>query len=169
MHALLIALALSLSADAGMKGRIKKLGDAEFDHFYALRPYLTEDQKKEWLKLKTSEERDAWLKERGLWDRFYKYDPQTRSQIVNGKVEIGWTKDMLEMSWGTPFDVQRLPGRQATRSELWVYRFEGHEGGAAILWEPGSKTKYKAIRLFVKEVTLDDDKIVSIAEKDTSY
>lgn len=169
MHALLLALVFSFSADAGMKGRIKKLNEVEFDHYYALRSYLTEDQKKTWLKLKTEDERNAWLKEAGHWDRFYKYDPETRAQIIAGKVELGWTKDMLEMSWGTPFDKQRLPGRQASRSELWVFRFEGHEDGSALLWEPNSKTQYKATRLFLREVILDDDKIADIAEKNTSF
>lgn len=168
MHALLLALSLSLTAQAGWQGKVKKLSDVEFDHYYALRAYMNEDQKKAYLKLKTEEERNAWLQAAGLWDRFYKYDDATRALIIAGKVELAWTKDMLEMAWGVPFDKRKLAGRDAQRSELWVYRFEQQKDGV-LVWEPGSKTQYQAVRLFERDVTLDDDKVVSIEERTASF
>lgn len=169
MHALFLALTLSLSAQAGWQNRVKKLSDTEFDHYYALRAYLNEDQKKTYLKMKTEEERDQFLKDLGLWDRFYQYDDEKRAEIIAGKVQIGWTKDMLEMAWGAPFDKRRLAGRHAQRSELWVYRFEQQKDGIVLLWEEGSKTQYKAVRLFERQVTLDDDKVVSMEEHDAAF
>jgi hypothetical protein len=50
-----------------------------------------------------------------------------------------------------------------------TYRFEVQEDGAILLWEPGSKTAYKAIRLFVREVVIDDDNLVEIREKNASW
>ncbi|NOY28520.1 MAG: hypothetical protein GXP62_21905 [Oligoflexia bacterium] len=169
MHALLLALTLSFTAQAGWQNRVKKLSDTEFDHYYALRAYLNEDQKKTYLKMKTEDERDQFLKDLGLWDRFYQYDDETRAEIIAGKVQIGWTKDMLEMAWGVPFDKRRLAGRHAVRSELWVYRFEQQKDGVVLLWEEGSKTQYKAVRLFEREVTLDDDKVVSMEEHKAAF
>ncbi len=169
MHTLLLALALSLSAQAGWQNKVKKLTDTEFDHYYALRAYMNDDQKKSYLKLKTEEERDQYLKDLGLWDRFYQYDPDTRQQILDGKVEVGWTKDMIEMAWGVPFDKRRLAGRHAQRSELWVYRFEQQKDGGVLVWEPGSKTQYAATRLFERELVLDDDRLVEMSEKDTAF
>ena len=169
MHALLLALSLSLSAQAGWQNKVKKLSDVEFDHYYALRAYMNEDQKKAYLKLKTEEERNQLLVDLGLWDRFYKYDEGTRALIIAGKVEVGWTKDMLEMAWGTPFDKRRLAGRAASRSELWVYRFEQTKDGGILVWEPGSKTQYTATRLFERELTLDDDRIVLMEEHTAAF
>lgn len=169
MHALLLALSLSLTAQAGWQNKVKKLSDVEFDHYYALRAYMNEDQRKTYLKTKTEEGRNELLVTLGLWDRFYKYDELSRELIISGKVELGWTKDMLEMAWGVPFDKRKLAGRQAQRSELWVYRFEQQKEGGILVWEPGSKTQYRAVRLFEREVTLDDDKVVSIEERDAAF
>lgn len=146
--------------------RVKHLSAVEFDHYYALRPFMNEGQKKTYLKLKTEEERNAYLKELGLWDRFYKYDPDVRDQIVAGDVQVGWTKDMVLMAWGAPFDKQKLVGREATRSERLVYRFEVHEGGTLIVWEPNSKTEYKATRLIQRDLLLDDDVVTEIVQRD---
>jgi hypothetical protein len=163
MTSLILLVALS----TGCTGRqMKRLSDTEFDHFYALRPYMDEDARKAYLKLKTEEERNQFLKDKGLWDRFYQYDADQRDEIVAGAVQVGWTKDMVLMSWGAPYDKRKLAGRQATRSEALVYRFEQHEDGALIVWEPNSKTEYKAVRLFRREVILDDDVVAEIVEKD---
>lgn len=162
---LLVALLMGCS----YKNKVKNLSDAEFDHYYALRVYMEEEQVKHYLKLKTEEERNAYLKELGLWDRFYKYNERQRAAIVAGDVAVGWTADMVRLSWGNPFDFRKLPGRKAERSELWIYRFEVGEDGATRVWTPDSKTYYKATRLFVREVTLDDDKVMVIEEKESHW
>ena len=81
-----IPLALILISTTALGGsidrKVKKLSDTEFDHFYALRTYMSEDDQKSYLKLKTEEERNAWLVDKGLWDAFYKYDQATRDAIV---------------------------------------------------------------------------------------
>jgi hypothetical protein len=149
--------------------KVKNLSDVEFDHYYALRVYMSDDQRKTYLKKKTEEERNAYLHELGLWDRFYGYEDHIRALIVAGEVQPGWTKDMLYMAWGNPYDRTRLVGRKAVRSEMLTYRFEVQEDGTVLLWEPGSKTEYKAVRLFIREVVLDDDNIVEIREQTASW
>ena len=147
----------------------KRLDNQEFDHYYALRVYMTEDVRKIYLKKKIREERDAYLKERGLWERFYKYEADQRDAIVAGEVELGWTRDMLEMSWGAPYDRQKPLGRKASRSEKFIYRFELQPDGGVLIWESNSKTVYKATKLFVREVILDDDVVADIQEKESSW
>ncbi len=147
----------------------KRLDSQEFDHWYALRVYMTEDQRKVYLKYKTREERDAYLKELGLWDNFYDYDDEERAEIVAGNVQIGWTKQKVEMAWGAPYSRKKAIGRAASRSEIYTYRFEQQEDGSVLVWEPNSKTVYKAVRLFVKEVIIDDDIVMEIKEKDASW
>ena len=147
----------------------KRLDTQEFNHYYALRVYMSELDRKTYLKLKTREERDAYLKDKGLWDRFYKYDDEERDAIVAGDVQLGWTRDKLEMAWGAPYDRMKALGRAATRSDKFIYRFEQQPDGSVLIWERNSKTAYKATRLFIREVILDDDVVAKINEKDASW
>lgn len=163
----LILLALPFAVACGPK--TKNLSDAEFDHYYALRVYMEEEQINTYLKLETQEERDAYLKQAGLWDRFYSYSAPMREAIVRGDVEVGWSQDMVLMSWGHPYQLRKLAGRKAERSEQWVFRFEVGEDNAVRVWTPDSKTYYKAKRLFVRELTLDDGKVAEIVEKEAHW
>jgi hypothetical protein len=163
-----IALAAVL-ATASWKDKVKHLTDTEFDHYYALRVYMDDEQMKKFLKMKTVDERDAYLKELGLWERFYKYDEHIRQKIIDGEVQTGWTIDMLYMSWGAPYDRRKLAGRKAMRSELLVYRFEEQPDGRVLVWTEDSKTEYKAARLFEREVVVDDDVVTSIEQKEAHW
>ena len=143
---------------------VKRLSDAEWDHYRALRVYMTEGEKSSFLKNKTEEERNAYLQELGLWERFYKYPEDVRELILTGDVARGWTKDKLLMAWGRPHDMQKLTGRDARRSERYIYRFEELENGQLVIWTKGSKTAYKAVRLFQRRVIIDDDVVSEINE-----
>jgi len=165
-RALLFGLAGTLLLSSCTKSRVKRLSDAEFDHYYALRPYMSEDARKAFLKLKTEEERNGFLQEAGLWDRFYQYPEDIRGLILAGEVARGWTKDMVMMAWGAPYDKQKVVGRPAMRSERLVYRFELHDDGTILLWSEDSNTKFKAAGFFRREVVLDDDVVAEIVQKE---
>lgn len=158
--------ALVVLSACSVEHRVKKLSDVEFSHYYALKPFMEEEQRKAFLKLKTEPERSQFLKDAGLWDRFYKYEDHIRKAIVDGAVQTGWTKDMVLMSWGAPYDKRKLTGRPAPRSELLVYKFEKHEDGTILVYVDGSKTEYKAIDRFTREVYLDNDVVSEIIEKE---
>jgi hypothetical protein len=160
-----LLVALMLMSACSWESRVKKLSDAEFDHYYALKPFMTDDMRKEYLKLKTEEQRDKWLKDKGLWDRFYKYEEHIRKGIVEGAVQQGWSKDMVLMSWGAPYDKRALAGRPAAKSELLLYKFEKQADGTVLVYVPGSKTEYKAVDRFRREVYLDNDVVTEIIEK----
>jgi hypothetical protein len=155
-------LSATLLLTAGKWGR---LSDAEKEHFRALETFMDDGEQKDFLKLKTSDERDAWLKEKGLWDKFYGHDPSVREQIVNGDVRLGWSAEMVYMAWGTPFQKQRLTGRPAARSEKLVYRFEVDKDGFATPLV-GKKSDYKAVDRFQVELVLDDDTVSELVQKD---
>jgi hypothetical protein len=162
-------IVLFVALTACMNKRLNRLSGAEFDHYYALKVYMDKSAKKTFLKLKTEEERNTWLKSEGLWERFYKYPEHIRTLIVEGDVQIGWTKDMLHMAWGRPFDRNKQLDRDAVRSWMLLYRFEKHDdedGRYDLVWEPNSPTEYKAIGRFRKEVILDDDVIAEIRIRD---
>ncbi len=169
MLAALLATQVTVVTGCSWKNRVKLLENDEFDHYYALRVYMEEDDKKAYLKLKTREERDQYLKELSLWDRFYQYPDHIREKIIAGEVQEGWTRDMVYMSWGKPYDRRKLAGREAQRSEMLIYRFEQHEDGSVLVWAPGSKTEYKAAALFEQEVILDDDVVAGVEIKKKSW
>ena len=159
---LLLFLAL---AGCSWESRVKRLSETEFSHYYALKPFMSEEQRKAFLTKKTEDERNAYLKQQGLWDRFYKYDDHIRKLIVDGAVQTGWTKDMVLMSWGPPFDKKKPLGRPTPRAEMLIYRFERHEDGSVLVWVPNSKTEYKATERFTREVILDADVVSEIVER----
>ena len=172
----LVVALLCLSA-CSWEHKVNRLTDAEFDHYYALKPLMSDEERKEYLLLKTQEERDAWLHGHhpegaydrvsvAYWDMFYNYPDVLRKKIVDGAVEVGWKKEMVLMAWGAPYDKRRLTGRDAARSEMLVYRFEQQEDGSVLVYEPGSKTAYKSVRNFTREVYVDDDRVTEIIEKD---
>ena len=146
-------------------GKFEKLEPAEQDHFRALQVFMDKDEVKAFYKGKTPEERNAWLKEHGLWERFYQYDEADRRRIVEGDVQIGDDLDQLVMAWGAPYIKNRLTGRNASRSERYVYRFEvDKEGFATPL---GRKTDYKAVDRYQVEVIVDDNVVTELKEKST--
>lgn len=149
----------------GAASKLDRLTDAEQDHYRALRIFMEEKDQKAWLKLKTEEERNAWLQEQKLWDRFYSLTPEQREMVVAGEVKRGFSRDMVYMAWGNPFQKQRLTGREAERSEMLVYRFEVDKDGYASPMV-GKKPDYKAVDRYQVEVLVDDDVVAEIIEKD---
>ncbi len=158
--ALVLTALLLGSGCAGKK--LKRLSDAEFDHYYALKPFMQDDQEKSFLKLKTEDERNAYLQEINLWDRFYSLSPDERGRVLTGKVEVGWTKNMVLMAWGPPWDNAKLIGSNTYNAWRYVYRFEEQSDGSALVYIPGSKTAYKAVSLFSIELIMNDDRVVEL-------
>jgi len=163
---LLLAGAIGASTGCSVDRKLKKFDDQEFQHYYVLKVYMDDAQKKSYFKLKTRQERDDYLKKAGLWERYYDFEPHVREEIYNGRVQVGWTKDMVLMAWGRPIDRGRVAGRQAQRSERYIYRFEEAQDCSILVWEPGSKTQYHAARLFKREVIFDNDVVAVIKDKE---
>lgn len=146
-------------------GKFEKLEPEEQQHFRALEVFMDKDDVKAFFKLKERSERDAYLKELGLWDRFYAYPAEERAMIVASDVRLGFTRDQLYMAWAAPFSKQRLTGRPAERSERMVYRFEVDKDGYAT--PLGKNRDYKAVDRYQVEVIVDDDIVTEMKEKAT--
>lgn len=61
-----------------------------------------------------------------------KFGRSNAKLIMDGKVRLGWTKQMCEESWGTPYDSTRVTTRFGT-AEAWWY------GDGSILYFQGNK------------------------------
>ena len=156
--ALLIALFMSATFMTGfnMNAKINKLEEDEYAHFMALRVYMDppnakgerrKDERKEYLKLKTRAERDQWLKDKGLWDKFYQYPPHIRQKIADGAVQIGWDKHMVYMSWGRPSSVSEWRGVRPTALALHPL-LRGPKGRCPPDLGPKYKDTYAAQKLY---------------------
>ena len=174
----LVIFAGMFAVGCSISAMVKNLDEEEYSHYMALRVYMDQPdargdrekkQRKEYLRLKTRAERDQWLKDNGFWDRFYKYQPHIRQKIVDGLVQVGWDKHMVYQSWGYPLIRRRLPGRKAQRSEMFIYRFEELADGSHQVWQEGSKDTYRAVRLYIKEVIVDDDLVAEIRVKEATW
>ena len=157
-------LFLGMVIGCGYQRHIKRLDNEEYAHWTALRVFMETPDRKAYLSLKTRAERDAWLKENKLWDTFYQYEQNIRDKIVAGEVQTGWNRDMVLMSWGWPMEKRKEFRSSAVQSEKWIYKFELHKDGGVLVWEPDSKTAYKAKRLFLREIVIEDQGAISTAD-----
>ncbi len=170
-----LGLILGWIAVGSCAASLKKLTTDEVDALHALQPFMSDDQEKDYVKFKTSDERSAWLKEQkllmgaqtadNLHELWYRFDAEQRASITEGRVEIGWTQDMMFMAWGEPVNRQRLTGRPATRSELFNYRFEILEDGSTLVWVPGSKASYKSNDHYQINAYVDDGRVTELVRQ----
>jgi uncharacterized protein YceK len=164
---------------SGCGAKMKRLSDTEFMSYNALKVWWDKDDEKAYLKGKTQEERDAWLKAHpeafvndgnpqtlSYYDRYFALSDNRREEIAAGLVAPGWSFEEVAMAWGLPHKKSKLAGRPATRSELFVYRFEVDWEGNTHVWIPGSKLTSKAIELFQLDVYIDDGQVTEIIRKD---
>lgn len=161
-------LAALLFVGLGTGSKLSKLEPYERDHLAALEVWFADPKKetKEFLKLKTPAERDQWLKDRGYWDRYYKYDEYDRKTIQSRDPKVGWKQDWVYMALGAPYRKVKSTKRTAADSIILVYRMEVAKDGAHMVWEPKSKETYKAVRRYQTEIAVDDHVVTNIVVKD---
>ena len=147
-----------------MGGKLDRLSPDERAHWRALRIFVEKRDQKRWLKLKTEEERNAWLQEQGLWDRFYQHNASVRDQIVAGDVRLGWSRQMLYMAWGIPTEKLRLAGRNASRSEMLVYQFEVDPDNFITVRKASDPPNHRSVDRYQVNVAVDDDVVAKLIE-----
>lgn len=146
--------------------KFDRLEQAEKDHYTALKVWMDKKERKAFLKLKTRDERDAWLRDNNLWERFYQYDDRVRELIVEGNVKIGFEQAALLMAWGPAHVRKKLVGRPAARAEMFTYFIEVTKDGQHLFWTPASKESNFAVKKYRKEVILHDGIVAEINEQD---
>lgn len=139
-----------------MASKLDRLEVDERARFESLSVYMSDDQEKAYLKLKTRELRDAWLKEQKLWDRWYKFEEDMRDAILAGDVRVGWPQEAVYLAWGLPVEQLRLLRNGADRSEKLVYLIEVTSDGQVLVWREGSKVTQDVVERYRYELILDD-------------
>lgn len=166
IRGLALALTLLVLGTGGKKW--DRLAPYERDHYQALSVFFGDEKKetKEWLKLETPAERDQWLKDKGYWNHFYKYDEMDRKKILSRLPEIGWTQDMVYMAWGAPYRKLKSTKRTAQDTIIFQYRIQVSKDGEHLVYTPGSKATYKSTERYTQELVLDNRKVSEIRRKD---
>jgi hypothetical protein len=145
--------------------KLDRLSDAERECYDAVRVWMDAKEIKAYLKLKTEEERNQWLKDHKLYDRWYGYDERIRQAIRDGRVTVGMAEDMVLMAWGAPTERRRNTGRPAQRSETLVYRFEVSDDGEVLVWAPDSRETQNAVEFYRMHVVIDDGVVAEIEKR----
>ena len=124
MRIILALLTISLTMGCSMSSKLNKLDSEEYAHYMALRVYMDQPdgagkraktERKAFFKLKTRAERDQWLKDKGLWDRFYQYEPHIRQKIVDGQVQAHQLHEILVVAKAHHVRVVRTPVERPVR------------------------------------------------------
>jgi hypothetical protein len=96
---------------------IQHLTPAERTSFDAYSNVMTPKQVNTYLAKATPAERNAYLNEIGLTQRFQALDPQDRESVLIGSIRIGMRADALYFLWGKPYLREGPPGKY----ERWYY------------------------------------------------
>jgi hypothetical protein len=171
---LLIAIAFLLpaaAADAAIvnERKIKRWSDEDKQLVRALDVWMSDEEMKIFVKLKTSQERGNFLKETGYFKRWEdlaeKRDTTAFEAIKRGEVVNGMSKDEVFMAWDKPMKIRDEFKREAYVKVLW-YEFEIDRKGREFLVRPDSETAYKN-EIITRHVYLYNDSVHAVVEAGT--
>lgn len=92
------------------------------------------------------------------YDTFSKLDPKVRANIVRGRVELGYTPEMLRLALGRP-DRAYVPGYAAGREEIWTY--SGLDVTSGANFDPNNPSYASSTQtVFLGSVTFRDGKVI---------
>lgn len=98
------------------------VGRREREQYFKARPYMTTNNERvEFLKLKTFEDRDEWLEKKGYVGTVIKYPTDVQGLIDRNDIAVGMTKSAVRESWGEP-DFTEVAGNPIYGNENWHYR-----------------------------------------------
>jgi hypothetical protein len=70
----------------------------------------SEDDREAFLRLKDSE-RQAFLEQRGLWQRWTELSAEERDAVKTGDVQVGYKEFAAHMAWGPPAQTRQAEAR----------------------------------------------------------
>jgi hypothetical protein len=106
--------------------RLKRLersliAEKEREQYFNFRPYLdNDDDRIAFLSLTSSEARDRYAMQRGIYFRTNKYAPAVKEAVSKSDIILGMTKEAVIESWGEPEAVE-VAGSQLYGNERWKY------------------------------------------------
>ncbi|HCP45551.1 MAG TPA: hypothetical protein DIU15_05895 [Deltaproteobacteria bacterium] len=140
----LLCLALAtpaLAAQVNMK-KVKKWPELDQVWARSLDAWMTDEELKLFLQIKTTEERKQFLVDAGYWRLWKKIDKDMVPNIIKGDVLKGMNKDEVFMCWDKPAKI-RKDFRKDAYVDVLNYEFEIDRKGREFLMRKDSKTAYR--------------------------
>lgn len=93
----------------------------EREQYFVNKPYMKNDRERlKFLRLRTYEERENWLNEKGIGPDQENYPPEVKALIEMNDIAIGFTKKAVRDSWGEP-ELIEVAGNPIYGNERWYY------------------------------------------------
>jgi len=140
----LLCLCLATPALAGQVNMKKLKKWPELDRTWArsFDAWMTDEELKLFLQIKTTEERQKFLVDAGYWKIWKKIDKEMVPNIIKGEVLNGMTKDEVFMCWDKPKKI-RKDFRKKAYVDVLNYEFEVDRKGREFLLRADSQTAYR--------------------------
>ncbi len=137
-------LAWSLPAEAGLVNlrKIKKWPAEDQAWARSFDSWMSEEEIKLLVKMKTTEERQKFLTDLGYWKMWEDIEDEIKPHIIEGKVIEGMNQDEVYMCWDKPKKI-RKDFRKSAYVNVLNYEFEIDRKGREFLLRPDSQTAYK--------------------------
>lgn len=97
------------------------VSEKQRDQYYNFRPHLeSDDERIYFLNLPTSEARDRYAMQKGIYFRTNKFLPTVRDAVMRNDIVLGMSKDAVVESWGDP-EMVEVAGSRIYGNERWKY------------------------------------------------
>ena len=158
----LIAITLAFPALAGQVNlrKIKKWPELDRAWARSFDAWMSDEELDVFIKIKTTEERQDFLKKAGYWKKWDKIDDEMLPNVLKGEVVRGMTKDEVFMCWDKPEKI-RKDFRRDAYVDVMNYKFEIDRKGREFLSPKDSKTAYKN-EVITKFVYMYNGRVFSI-------
>jgi hypothetical protein len=132
------------SAEAALvsPGQIKKWPEEDAAWARSFDLWMSDDELKIFVGLKTSEERREFVKKAGYLKKWEDIDEEMLPFVMKGEVVPGMSQDLVYMCWDKPAKIRKDFKKDAYVDVL-NYEFERDRKGREWLLRPDSQTSYK--------------------------
>jgi hypothetical protein len=166
--ALCILIAFTASSSLAFAGtfklkKIKRWPAEDKSWALALDAWMTTEELDIFIKLKTTEERQSFLKEAGYWRLWEEVRDDYREAVLSQTVIKGMNKDEVFMAWDKPKKIRKDFRRDAYVDVL-NYEFERDRKGKEFVLRPDSQTAYKNEN-FIRFVYMFNGEVFAIVDE----
>jgi hypothetical protein len=166
--ALCILIAFTASSSLALAGtfklkKIKRWPAEDKTWALALDAWMTTEELDIFIKLKTTEERQSFLKEAGYWRLWEEVRDDYREAVIAQNVIKGMNKDEVFMAWDKPKKIRKDFRRDAYVDVL-NYEFERDRKGQEFVLRPDSQTAYKNEN-FIRFVYMFNGEVFAIVDE----
>jgi hypothetical protein len=158
----LITSSLAFAGTLNLK-KIKRWPDQDKVWAIAMDAWMTSEEIDIFIKIKTTEERQSFLKKVGYWRLWEEVRDEYRESVTEQQVIKGMNKNEVFMAWDKPKKIRKDFRRDAYVDVL-NYTFERDKKGREFVMRPDSQTAYKNEN-FIRFVYMFNGEVFAIVDE----